>query len=55
MGGSEPFLTYKDLRGDKQAFMDLMLNPEIVEYCLDKLFDFRYEYTIRIYEKYLGK
>jgi uroporphyrinogen decarboxylase len=54
-GGSEPFLTYKDLRGDEQAFMDLILNPEIVEYCLDKLFDFRYEYTSRIYEQIPGQ
>ena len=50
-GGSEPFLLYKQLRGEEQAFMDLILNPEIVEYCLDKLFDFCYENTSRIYEQ----
>ena len=44
-GGSEPFLTYKNLRGDEQAYMDLVLNPEIVHYCLDKLFDLAYENT----------
>ncbi len=37
-GGSEPFLVYKNLRGGEQAFMDLLLQPEIVDYCLDKLF-----------------
>ncbi len=54
-GGSEPFLTYKHLRGDRQAFMDLVLNPEIVHHCLDRLFDFCYERTRRIYEQIPGK
>ena len=54
-GGSEPFLTYKRLRGEEQAFMDLVLHPEIVHYCLDKLFDFAYETTRRIYEAIPGK
>jgi uroporphyrinogen decarboxylase len=54
-GGSEPFLAYKDLRGQEQAFMDLILNPEIVHYCLDKLFDFCYQNTLRIYETIPGK
>jgi len=49
-GGSEPFLTYKDLRGEEQAFMDLLLNPEMVHYCLDKLFHLCYKNTKRIYE-----
>lgn len=50
-GGSEPFLTYKDLRGMEQAYMDLIVNPDIVHYCLDRLFDFRYQVTRRIYEQ----
>lgn len=54
-GGSEPFLTYKELRGHEQAYVDLILNPDIVHYCLDKLFDFCYENTRRIYEKIPGK
>ena len=49
-GGSEPFLIYKNLRGQEQAFMDLIENPEIVHYCLDKLFGLAYENTRRIYE-----
>ena len=36
-------LVYKKLRGQEQAFMDLMLTPEIVHFCLDKLFDLAYE------------
>jgi len=54
-GGSEPFLNYKDLRGQEQAFMDLILHPEIVHFCLDKLFDLCYENTLRIYEQIPGK
>jgi uroporphyrinogen decarboxylase len=54
-GGSEPFLIYKNLRGMEQAYMDLVLNPEIAHYCLDKLFDFCYEDTTRIYEQIPGQ
>jgi uroporphyrinogen decarboxylase len=50
-GGSEPFLTYKSLRGMEQAYVDLYEHPEIVQYCLDQLFGFRYEYTRRIFEQ----
>ena len=49
-GGSEPFLVYKKLRGQEQAMADLVLNPEMVHYCLRNLFDFCYEDTVRIYE-----
>lgn len=54
-GGSEPFLIYKDLRGDAQAFVDLIENPEMVHYCLDKLFGLAYENTLRIYEQIPGQ
>jgi len=54
-GGSEPFLLYKNLRGDQQAFMDFLLNPEIVHYCMDKLFGLAYENTRRIFEAIPGK
>lgn len=54
-GGSEPFLIYKNLRGQEQAFMDLILYPDIVHYCLDKLFDLAYQNTVRIYESIPGK
>lgn len=53
-GGSEPFLTYKSLRGEQQAFIDLLANPEIVRYCLGKMFDFCYEFTRRIFETVPG-
>ncbi len=54
-GGSEPFLIYKDLRGMEQAYMDLLERPEMVHYCLDKLFDFADENTVRIYEQLPGQ
>jgi len=54
-GGSEPFLTYKNLRGQEQAFLDLVLHPEIVHYCVEKLFDLCYQNTRRIYEQVPGK
>lgn len=54
-GGSEPFLLYKSLRGQEQAFVDLLLNPEIVHYCLDKLFELAYQDTLRIFETIPGK
>lgn len=54
-GGSEPFLLYKSLRGDVQAFVDLVENPEIVHYCLDKLFGLAMDATERIYEAIPGK
>ena len=50
-GGSEPFLTYKELRGMKQAYLDLYQHPDIVHYCLDQLFTFAYENTKRVFEQ----
>jgi len=35
--------------------MDLVLNPELVHYCLDKLFDLAYEATRRIFEQVPGQ
>jgi uroporphyrinogen decarboxylase len=54
-GGSEPFLVYKDLRGQEQAFIDLVENPEIVHYCLDRLFALAYENTRRLFEAAPGQ
>lgn len=54
-GGSEPFLIYKKLRGQELGTMDLILHPDIVHFCLDKLFDLAYENTRRIYEQIPGK
>lgn len=50
-GDWEPYMHYKNLRGEEQAYIDLIENPEMVHYCLDKLFDYNYEMTCRIFEK----
>jgi uroporphyrinogen decarboxylase len=49
-GLSEPFLMYCMLRGLEQAFADLIENPDIVHYCLGKMFDLAYTDATRIYE-----
>jgi uroporphyrinogen decarboxylase len=54
-GGSEPFLIYKNLRGQEQAMIDLVDHPDIVQYCLEKLFELAYQETLRIYEAIPGK
>ena len=54
-GGSEPFLIYRHLRGEQQGAMDLILHPDMVHYCLEKLYGFCYENTRRIYEQIPGK
>ncbi len=54
-GGSEPFATYKWLRGVEQGYLDLIENPDIVHYCLDKLYGLCIENTRRTYETVPGK
>ncbi len=54
-GGSEPFLVYKDLRGDAQAFLDLVEHPDIVHYAVGRLYDFCHENTRRIFATIPGK
>ncbi len=49
-GGSEPFLIYKKLRGQEQSFIDLIEHPDIVDFCLDRLFALAHENTTRIFE-----
>jgi len=53
-GGCEVLLIYRNLRGDIQSYIDLVENPEIVHYCLDKLFELAYENTRRIFEAIPG-
>ena len=54
-GLSEPFLIYKDLRGQEQAMLDMMVNPEMVEYCLEKLFELAYQNSLRTFETIPGR
>jgi len=54
-GISEPFATYKWLRGVERGYLDLIEKPEMVHYCLDRLYDLCYEDARRIYETIPGK
>ncbi len=54
-GGSEPYATYKWLRGVEQGYLDLIEKPEMVHYCLDKLYELCYQATLRTYEAIPGK
>ncbi|OGD30552.1 MAG: uroporphyrinogen-III decarboxylase-like protein, partial [Candidatus Aminicenantes bacterium RBG_13_63_10] len=54
-GGSEPFLTYRNLRGEARAFMDLVENPEMAAFCLGRLVDLDYTLTERILEALPGR
>ncbi|HOL50259.1 MAG TPA: uroporphyrinogen decarboxylase family protein [bacterium] len=54
-GGMEPFLRYTQLRGLEKAMMDLVEKPDIVEYCLENIFQLYYRITMGIYEEIPGK
>jgi uroporphyrinogen decarboxylase len=54
-GHYEPFLIYKDLRGDEQAFLDLLIHPDMVHYCLDKMLHLDYVLIRRMYETLPGR
>ena len=54
-GGCEPFLFHKYFRGEEQSYIDLVECPEIAHYCLEKQFEFSYEFTRRIFETIPGK
>ncbi len=54
-GDCEPFLIYKELRGQEQAYIDLIEDPELVHYGLEKLFGLALEDARRIYEALPGR
>lgn len=54
-GGMEPFLRYTQLRGIERAMLDLIEKPDIVDYCLEKIFQLYYQITQGIYEKIPGR
>jgi uroporphyrinogen decarboxylase len=54
-GHYEPFLIYKDLRGQQKAFLDIVENPDLVHYCLEKLFHLGFTEIERMYEQIPGK
>jgi len=50
LSGTHYFIDYTWLRGDEQAYIDLIENPEIVDYCLTQMCEFYYEMTRRSFE-----
>jgi uroporphyrinogen decarboxylase len=53
-GHCEEFAAYKHLRGVEQGYLDLIENPEMVHYCMGKLYDLQYAQLERIYEQIPG-
>lgn len=51
----EPFLVYKNLRGDMQAYMDLVEHPDLVHYCLDQLLHLSFTEIQRLYDQIPGR
>lgn len=54
-GGMEPFLRYTQLRGLERAMLDLIEKPEIVDYCMEQIFQLYYRITEGIYHEIPGK
>ncbi len=54
-GHYEPFLIYKNLRGQERALLDLIENPELVHFCLDRLLHLGLKDIERIYEQIPGQ
>jgi uroporphyrinogen decarboxylase len=54
-GSYEPFLLYCEMRGMEQAMVDLLINPDIVEAALSKIFDYYYRVNARMFEIASGK
>ena len=53
--GSEVYIFYKMLRGEEQAFVDMVANPDIVHYCVGKIFDYFYNNALRVFESIPGQ
>lgn len=54
-GHCEEFAAFKHLRGVEQGYIDLIENPEIVHYCLQKLYDLKYDQFERLYDQIPGR
>lgn len=54
-GQFEPFLLYCNLRGLEQGFEDLLVNTDIADAVLGRIFDFHFEHTRRIFEAGKGR
>ncbi|HPP67337.1 MAG TPA: uroporphyrinogen decarboxylase family protein, partial [bacterium] len=54
-GGMEIFLIYANLRGREKAMIDLVENPEMVDWCLENIFQLYYKITMGVYDEIPGK
>lgn len=54
-GCYEPFLLACWMRGMEQAFMDLLVEPEIIEAVLAHIFEFHYEFNRKLFEAGRGR
>ncbi len=54
-GGYEPFLLYCSLRGMEQGMMDLLVETELAEAILERIFDYHYRVNQRMFEIADGK
>ncbi len=54
-GSFEPFLLACQMRGMERAYMDLAMEPEIIEAILGRIFAFFYEHNRRIFEAGAGR
>lgn len=54
-GHYEPLLVYKNLRGDMLAYMDLVEHPDLVHYCLDRLFHLSFTEIQRLFDQIPGR
>lgn len=52
---SEAFYNYTNLRGLERAMMDLIEHPDMVNYCLDRIYEYEYERIVRALEAVPGK
>ena len=50
LAGTHYFIDYMRLRGEEQAYVDIIENPDIVDYCLTRLCEFYYDMTARSFE-----
>jgi uroporphyrinogen decarboxylase len=54
-GSFEPFLLYCEMRGLEQGLLDLIIEPDIVNFALNRIFDYYYRLNERMFELAKGK
>ncbi|UCD30211.1 MAG: uroporphyrinogen-III decarboxylase-like protein [Planctomycetota bacterium] len=54
-GRFEPFLLACQMRGMEQAYMDLLVEPAIIQAILEHIFEFHYQHNRRVFEVGAGR